>query len=159
MAASITDEAVETLALAIFELGEVTVVEAYSAFGEELISLRSPEELTAYVRAQRNKPEQAAHFAIHYPDMGAELLRLKLQLRPEKCQGHTYRYSAAGWGLIWVRLELRESAVGSVISANSEKRAAAWTPTHPELGAPGQWNWPAVGRHLRRLPRVLKLAA
>ena len=159
MAASITDETVETLALAIFEPGEVTVVEAYSAYGTELISFGSPEELTGYVRAQRYAPEQIAHFAVHYRDMGAELLRSKLQLDPEKCQGHTYRYSAAGWGLIWVHLEWRQSPVGSFISANSEKRAVAWAPTYPELGAPEQWNWPPIGRHLHRLRRVLKLAA
>lgn len=158
MAASFTDEAVETLAFAIFEPGEVTVVEAYSTFGGELISFRSHQELAEYVRAQRDAPGQSAHVAIRYRDMGGDLLRLRQPLDPMKSQGHTYRYSAAGWGLIWVRLEWRQSPAGSFISANSEKRAMAWAPTHPELGAPEQWNWAAVSRHLRRLRRVLKLA-
>jgi hypothetical protein len=159
MAASFTDESVEALATAVFQPGEVTVVEAYSAFGAELISFRSPEELAGYVRAQHNAPDQSAHMAIYYRDMGGEILRSRLTLDPEKCHGHTYRYGAAGWGLIWVRLEWRQSPAGSFISANSEKRAIAWAPTHPELGAPEQWNWTAVRRHLRRLRRVIKLAA
>lgn len=159
MAGSITDKVVQALAAAIFEPGEVTVVEAYSAFGAELIAFRSPEELVGYVCAQRNSPEQSAHIAIRYRDMGGELLCSPLPLDPHKCQGHTYRYSAAGWGLVWIHLEWRKSPVGSFISANSEKRAIAWAPMHPELGAPEQWNWKAVIRHVRRLRRVLKLVA
>ena len=159
MAASITDEAVEALAAAIFQDSGATVVEAYSGFGAALKSFGSPHELTAYVRAQRRVPSQSAHLAVHYPDMGGALLRSRLEVDPEKCQGHAFRYAAAGWGLIWAHLEWRLSPVGSYISANSENRALALAPTQPELGPPEQWNWAAVGRHLRRLRRALKLAA
>lgn len=159
MAASITDEALDALATAIFDRGEVVVVEAYSAPGASLCSFDSPKDLATYVRGQRHLPGQSAHFAIHYPDMSGNLLRSRLPLDPEKCQGHTFRFAAAGWGLIWARLDWREGPAGSFISANTQKRALAWAPSHPELGPPEEWNWAAVGRHLRRLRRALKLAA
>ena len=143
MVACMTDEAVKALAVAVFERGDVTVLEAYSAFGAELKSFSSPEELAEYVRLQRHSPGHSAHLAIHYPDMGGAPIHSRLQLDPEKCLGHTFRYSVAGWGLIWAHLEWRQSSVGSFISANSEKRAALWAPNYPELGAPDQWNWTA----------------
>lgn len=155
MAAPVTDEVAGTLSAAIFRAHEPSVVEAYSAFDSELRAFRSPEELAEYLQAQRKLPEQSAHLAVYYPDMGGRLTYSRLRLEPEQCQGHTYRYSAAGWGLIWVHLDWRQSAAGSFISANSKKRATAWAHNSPELGAPEQWNWEAVGRHLRRLRRVL----
>ena len=159
MAGSLTVEKVEGLAAAVFHHPNPHVVEAYSAFGSALRSFHSPEELVAYVLAQRDSVAGAAHIAVYYPDMGGELLRPKLLLNPELCGGHSFRYGAAGWGLIWAHLPWRQSAAGSFISANSEKRARSWAPTHPELGAPEEWDWAAVGRHLRRLRRALKLAA
>lgn len=158
MATSLTDEKLKALAAAIFQQAEPTVVETYSAFGTELRSFHSPEELVGYAHAQRESSSGSAHLALHYPDMGGTLLRLELQLDPAKCQGHTYRYSAAGWGLIWVHLQWRPGPADSFISANSEKRAIAWAQNAPELGPPQEWNWPAIGRHLRRLRRVFKLS-
>lgn len=158
MVVSLTEDAVKALARAVFEPGDVTVLEANSAFGEELKSFHSAEEFAEYVLLQRDSPMHSAHLAIHYPDMGSAPIRSRIRLNPAQCKGHTFRFSSAGWGLIWAHLEWRQSSVGSFISANSEKRAISWAPTLPELGAPDQWNWPAVGRHLRRLRRVFKRA-
>lgn len=159
MTASLTDHAVAALVAAIFDGESPAVVEAYSAFGEGLRWFQSAEELSGYLREQRESAAQSAHFAICYPDMGGAVQCSRLQLDPETCQGHSFRYGASGWGLIWVYLTWRPNPVGSFVSANSEKRALAWAVSHPELGDPAHWNWPVVNRHLRRLKRVFKLAA
>jgi hypothetical protein len=159
MVAPITDEALRAVAAAIFQPANPLVVEAYSAFDAELCQFNSAKELVGYVLAQRELPGSSAQLAVYYPEMGGGLVQTRIELNPTKCQGHSYRYTATGWGLISVHLSWSESPVGSLISANTQKRARAWASTSPELGSPAEWDWESVGRHLRRLRRVLKLAA
>jgi hypothetical protein len=159
MKAPVSDAAIQAIAEAIFKERPLAVVEAYSVFGQELRTFRSPEEFCAYVMARRDSLDGSAHVAVHYPDMAGKLAQTRVSLDRRKCNGYAYRYRAEGWGLVWVYLQLRPANPDSFISANSEKRALAWAATLPELDPPTTWDWPAVGRHLRRLRRVLKLAA
>jgi hypothetical protein len=147
------------LAEAIFKESPTAVVEAYSSFEQELREFRSSEEICAYAKAHRGSNNASVHLAVLYADMAGTLTRTRIELNANNCGGHTYRYKAEGWGLIWVLLELQQSSVGSFVSANSEKRAKAWAATYPDMESPAMWHWPAVARHLRRLRRVLKLAA
>lgn len=153
-----TDSAIEMLAEAIFKESPTAVVEAYSAFGQELREFRSSEEICAYAKANRGSSNASVHLAILYADMAGTLSRTCIKLDPRKCDGHTHRFRAEGWGLIWIYLALQQSSVESFVSANSEKRANAWAATYPDMESPAMWHWPAVARHLRRLRRVLKLA-
>ena len=112
-----------------------------------------------YARSRRSS-DGYVHLAVRYPDMAGRITKIRIRLDPSKCDGHTYRYKAQGWGLIWVYLKLSSAGgLESFISANSEKRAVAWGPTYPDMEAPSTWEWPSVARHLRRLRRALKLAA
>jgi hypothetical protein len=159
METPITDAAVESIADAIFNEELAAVVEAYSAFDHEPIVLHSAQELCTYARAKR-RSDGYIHVAVWYPDMGGRLTSARIALDPSKCDGHTHRHKAQGWGLIWVYLMLSPAGgLGSHISANSGKRAAAWAPTYPDMESPSTWHWPSVARHLRRLRRALKLAA
>lgn len=159
MRTPISDAAVKAVAEAIFKERPAVVIEAYSAPEQELRTFQSSEELCSYALARRDSAEGCVHLAVHYPDMGGRLARTNVSLDPLKCNGHSYRYSADGWGLIWVYLQLRPTSLHSFISANSEKRALAWAATRPALDPPSTWQWPAIARHVRRLRRVLKLAA
>lgn len=158
MATVLSDEAIKAVAEAIFSDAPVTVVEAYSDFSQEARQFHCAEEVCRYaigVRETGNNP----HLVVHYPDMGGRLALRRCSLDPDKCDGHTYRYTAEGWGLIFVYLQIASAGrLGSFVSANSEKRALAWEPTYPDMDPPGTWNWPAVGRHTRRLTRALKRA-
>lgn len=154
-----TELTIEKLAEAIFQESPTAVVEAYSSFGQELREFRSAEEVCEYAKANRGSSNASVHLAIHYVDMAGALNRTRIELNAGKCDGHAYRYEAEGWGLIWVHIELKQSSVGSFVSANSEKRATTWAATYPDMESPSVWHWSAVARHLRRLRRVLKLAA
>jgi hypothetical protein len=155
----VSDEAVESIADAIFKERPATVVEAYSEFGQELIELHTAKDFCTYARSKR-KSDGYIHLAVQYPDMAGKITRTLIELDPSKCNGHTFRYRSQGWGLVWVYLNLSPTGkLESFISANSEKRAVAWAPTYPDMEAPSTWHWPSVSRHLRRLRRALKLAA
>lgn len=159
MHAPVSHAAVVAVADAIFGERPSVVVEAYSDLSRAPRAFESTQELCAYATAQRDLPDGSVHVAVHYPDMAGKIVKARVALDPQKCDGHSYRYKAEGWGLIWVHLQLRPSILESSISANSEKRANAWALTFPELESPAAWNWPSVARHLRRLRRALKLAA
>lgn len=154
----VSDKTIGMIAEAIFKERPVMVVEADSACSQDLHVFNSVDEICAYAEAKRNSPSGSLHLAVCYEDMGGVLTKALVKLDPAKCKGHTFRYKAEGWGLIWVHLWLKPSSVASFISANSEKRAQTWSHTHPEAEPPSVWNWAAVARHLRRLRRVLKLA-
>lgn len=154
-----SDAAVESIAGAIFKEQPAEVVEAYSAFDQEPIHLRTAQDFCAYARSRRTS-DGYIHLAVRYPDMAGKLTKARIMLDPSKCDGYTYRHQAQGWGLIWVYLKLSPSGgLESFISANSEKRAIAWALTYPDMESPSTWQWPSVARHLRRLRRALKLAA
>ena len=159
MAAVLTDSAIRAIADAIFKERPSAVIEAYSSFGQEPREFHSSDEVFTYASALRCTGDNP-HLIVHYPDMGGRVVRSRTELDPGKCGGHTYRYEAVGWGLIYVYLQLSASGnIDSFISANSEKRALAWTPTYPDMDPPSTWHWAAVARHLRRLRRALTLAA
>jgi hypothetical protein len=149
---------VDKLSEAIFSDPDACVVEAYSDFGVEPLIFKDTAGLSAFIQTKLAEPKGLAYFFVVYPDMGGTPRMKEIHLNPEKVDGHTKRFTWDGWGLISVQLHAPGSGASN-INANSEKRAAKWTGTHPELGPPGVWNWPAVERHKRRLQRVLKSAA
>ena len=65
-----------------------------------------------------------------------------------------------GWGVIRVYLRLSGGkGLDSNVGANSQKRAEKWQAHYPAFGPTDAWDWDAVGRHERRLIRVLKKVA
>lgn len=158
MGVLLSDAAIQAIADAIFKERPSTVVEAYSGFGQEPCTFDSAQELLAYADARRGTPAGSVHIAVHYPDMAGRVACTRVALDPDKCDGHSFRFTADGWGLVFVYLQLRAGTPESFVSANTEKRAHAWAATFPELDAPATWNWPAVARHSRRLQRALRQA-
>jgi hypothetical protein len=156
---SLAERRLSALSTAIFAKREVFVAEAYSAFGMEPIQFEAPEALLRYGANNGQVSCELVHLVVCYPDMLGRVVRKRIDLNPEECAGHRFRYTYEGWGLIWVHLEMSaESPVGSFVAANSQKRAEKWAPTNSVIDAPGTWCWPAVGRHSRRLERALAAA-
>jgi len=85
----------------------------------------------------------------------------KIELDSKRCQGATFRYAAAGWGLIQLYLEpCRKARLhDSHTNHNSPKRAAAWAPTYNELGDPAEWDWRCVASSSRKLNRFIRSMA
>ena len=156
---ALSDAAVASVASAIFSQHAPTVAEAYSDPDQPHRYFRSAEKLVAYVGAHRSLPGASAHIGIHYPDMLGQLREVVITLNPAKCDGHTFRTTIEGWGIIWVYFQLsNDTRLPSRVSANSRARAEKWAPTLPDWEPPSSWNWAAVTSHCRRLTRVLKRA-
>ena len=148
------------MAEAIFAKPGASVAQAYSEAEQETLYFSSPAELCAYAARLEAEGASEVLLAVHYPDMAGHFAPRRIALDPAKCAGLSYRYVCEGWGVIRVYLRLSSGkGLDSNVGANSQKRAEKWQAHYPEFGSPYAWNWDAVGRHERRLIRVLKQVA
>ena len=159
-AALLTEQTIDAIAAAVFDRPDAWVVEAYSDYDAPPLKFESAAELAQYAKRKLAEPKGSAFVFVTYPDMFGAPVRRTIHLKPGSVPGHKLRYTWEGWGLISILLEGGDQrSRHSHVAANSEKRAAKWQSTNPNLDPPSTWNWKAVAGHVRRLQRVLKKVA
>ena len=142
---------------AVFAPGQAAVFTSDSEPGTETHAFASPAELATHFSSCIHSGKTYIAYAVHYPDTGGFVEDRRVSLNPQKCNGHTFRYSVGGWGVIHVQFHISKSSqVTCSVSVNSRARATAWFDTYPELKNPDLWHWPMVEKHARRLLRRLK---
>lgn len=145
---------------ALFASGQPVVFEAYSAYDSHLKSFAAVTDLRAYLESELTRRSGMALLVVHYPEALGQVQTTTIKLRPEKCDGATWRETIEGWGLIQVQLKANGNGTTECrIAVNSQARANAWSQTLPQPGDPSLWDWKAVEKHARRLIRVLRSAA
>jgi hypothetical protein len=153
-----TEAAIESFANAVFAPRSVEVLEAYSNYGVVPRRFESASQLVQYIKESLSIPNGMAHFFVLYSDMNGRPIRKKIQLKPNVVPGQTYRYTWESWGLISVIFKNPDHPTENCsVSSNSKKRAEKWSSTYSEWPSPDTWNWPAVGRHTRRLRCAMKM--
>jgi hypothetical protein len=156
---TIDEETLRRVLNAVYQ-GNPVVSEAYSHFDEDVLSFPSLGELDAYISRERAAGRPWINLVIHYPETRGLVVKKKIDLIPEKCDGATFRYSMEGWGLIQLQIDYKLApSIECRFAVNTEKRALAWAQTLSALGAPDQWEWKAVEKQVRRLIRVLRHAS
>jgi len=137
--------------------GAPAVYEAYSEFDSSTKVFRDGDALTTHVSALRALGKKWFNFSFHFPETGGEVSTVRLALKPEKCDGATWRENTRGWGLIHIQITDQPDAMSKCsVSVNSEKRAHTWAETIKDQGDPRLWNWKAVDSQARRIIRVLR---
>ena len=137
------------------------IYEAYSDFERPTRVFQSEEELNGFIAAGRRNGKVYYTLVAHYDGTGGSARTRRFDLVPGKCNGAKWRETTEGWGLVSVQLTYQQDGRAKCsVSANSQKRAAAWAATMMDrLGSPDEWNWPTVEKHTRRLIRRLRSAA
>ena len=142
---------------AIFDQGDVVVKQAYSAFDRPT---RKFEDRNALIDDLSYHPGQEAalhSYAIYYPEAKGHTYEKRITLKPESCNGHTFRFSQEGWGLIHLQCDFRSyPKIECRIAVNSEARAANWHDTYPDYRSPNLWNWDVINKKAGRLVRLLR---
>lgn len=140
-----------------YESETPTVASSESELGEPLQHFASQADIKAMAaRCIENRVHNYA-FGFWYPSMKGQMLERKVDLDPPR-DGHSFRYSLSGWGII--RIHLYAAQPGTLqcrIAVNSEARAISRENRHPELGPASAWDWRVVEAYAFRLSR--KLAA
>ena len=95
--------------------------------------------------------------SLYSPAMGGAVAIRRIELDREKFPTNSWRFEAAGWGLIQLNLRgLHEGRIyPSHTNHNSEGRALTWHDAYPQLGEPSAWHWREVANLSRRLNRFL----
>jgi hypothetical protein len=158
--ATISQKGLVELANFIFNEGAPIVFQAYSHFGEALREFRSAPDFEREVEQEMRGGGKFLYYSIHFRDALGHVAQRKIKLDPSKCDGHSWRSTVEGWGLIQLQADMKHAPnIACRVAVNSEKRAAAWSGTYPEFKAPDSWDWRVVKRHASRIIRRLKKIA
>ena len=144
----------------VFDPMNVDVYTSDSKFGKQTRTFRSARECAEYFKEQISAGSNFVGFAVHYLDTNGHIEDRRISLDPAKCDGHSFRYSIGGWGVINLQFHIDSNGdVRCNVDVNSEKRAKTWFTTYPEFKSPDLWNWRIVEKHARRLKRCLQKLA
>lgn len=139
---------------------------AFEAETPEVLSsesdLGAPLERFADPAAIKAKAAQCAKAGIHnyafglwYPSMKGSMIEREVKLDPPR-DGHTFRHSLTGWGLIHLNLYFTEpDTLQCRVVVNSKDRALARESRYPQLGPVSDWDWRVVESYAFRLSRRL----
>jgi hypothetical protein len=153
----------------VFTKSGCRVFESYSAFGSDLLEFKSVGMLKEKFNVGQCTNDNPSTFLQLVVPAASALYRIeKIDLSPEKCCGHTFRYRLDGWGLIQLYLGGLgpRGVVTSHTNHNSEARARAWQATYPDMGSTEAWDWTQVtsvssafNRYIRSKLSVSKLGS
>jgi len=148
------------LVQSVYDAESPEVFEAYSEYDRELVPVPDFESLEELMVSKLREGKSFFDFAIWYPSCGGRVEKERIQLKPETCNGHDFRYAVGGWGIFHMQLDFkRDPMVESRIAVNSQKRAVKWESVYHEWLAVESWNWSVVRKHERRLMRKLRSLA
>jgi hypothetical protein len=136
----------------IFAEMDLQLFDLYSEYGEEVTEYKSVADV------QRKFETSAAHpsalFQVWSPRHRGKPFFRKLALDPDRCDGHTFRYSTNGWGLIQLYFygPSKRGLGPSHIGHFEERGAYSRESLYEEMGKASEWDW----REIRRTSRALK---
>ncbi len=104
-----------------------------------------------------NGGQYSVTFNLWAERFGGDILFRKIDLDPKRCNGHTFRYSTNGWGLIQLYLGGQKNSIlfYSHIGHFNEKGALRHEDTNHINGRVDKWNWKEVSQTSRKLKNHL----
>lgn len=136
----------------IFRETDLQIFDSDSAYGQKINEYKTTDDIISKFDLE-NGGQFAITFQLWSPRFKGDLNFRKVKLDPRHCNGHTFRYSTDGWGLIQLYFgglmnnELNRSHIGH----QSEKRALTWEASYKEMGLVNKWNWKEVEQTGRKL--------
>ncbi len=128
-----------------------------SDLGQALQHFATPADIHAKVAQCAAAGLHDYSFGFWYPSMKGRPIERKVILDPPR-EGHAFRHSLTGWGLIHLHLYFTQPRkLQCRIAVNSQTRALSREARYPELGPASDWDWRVVEAYAFRLSR--KLAA
>jgi hypothetical protein len=119
---------------AVFEQGPVIVKEASSEYDSPTREFANASTLLESM-SQTDEKKRFFAYSLYYPEAKGVVHERKIKLIPEKCGGHTFRFSQEGWGLIQLQCNFRYlPEIECRIAVNSSARADNWKDTYPKIG-------------------------
>jgi hypothetical protein len=145
---------------AIFAQSPVVVRQAYSDFGCTTKEFADTKALLDELHYEPGAGHVSRQYTLYYPEAKGHTHERRIALKPQACNGHSFRFCQEGWGLIQLQCDYRNHPmVECRIAVNSEIRAATWSDTYPDFQSPDSWDWAVVEKKAGRLVRLLRRLA
>ncbi|MGB3007534.1 MAG: hypothetical protein WBC06_13545 [Chitinophagaceae bacterium] len=136
----------------IFNETSLKVFDLYSPNGQEITEYKSTVQIVSAFNLQ-DENHLKAYFNLWSEDFGGQLKFKRIELSPNSCNGHTFRYSTEGWGLIQLYFEEVKTDVleHSHIGHFNEKGASKWENIQSHKGKVDAWNWKVIEQTSRKV--------
>lgn len=150
-------EQLNEIVAAVFVQGPVVVRQAYSNFGCATREFADADALLDDLHHESGVGHLFRQYTLYYPEAKGHTHERRIDLKPEACDGHTFRFCQEGWGLIQLQFDFRKHPmVECRVAVNSAIRASNWSDTYPDFQSPNAWDWAVLERKAGRLVRVLR---
>jgi hypothetical protein len=129
----------------IFQDTDLQIYDLSSPFGQEICNYRNVEEISSKFDLV-NGDKFAVTFQLWTPRHKGKPVFRKIELNPNHSNGHTFRYSTDGLGLIQLYFgglknnELNHSHIGHF----TEKAALRWEDRNSFNGKVSSWDWTEI---------------
>jgi len=136
----------------IFKGTDLLVYDLSSPFGQDISQYKTVDEISSKFDLD-NGNKFATTFQLWTPRHKGKPIFKKIDLDPKHCNGHTFRYSTEGWGLIQLYFgglknnELNQSHIGHF----NEKGALKREETNKVSGLVSLWDWTEIQITSRKL--------
>jgi len=136
----------------IFSGTDLKIYDHSSPYGQEICEYKNVDEVISKFDLD-NGSNFGIGFQLWTPRHKGQPLFRKIDLDPKRCNGHTFRYSTEGWGLIQLSFgglknnELNQSHIGHF----SEKEALKWEEINTFNGQAKSWDWTEIQKTSRQL--------
>jgi hypothetical protein len=139
----------------LFASTDLQLFDSYSPYGQKIRQYKSLKDLTNNFDLASGG-QYAISLRLWAPSFLGAIRFEKIALKPQYCDGHTFRYCTCGWGLLNLCLggEQNDTLSYSNISHLSEKAAIANEEPQSSFEKVTDWNWLEInrmGRHLKHL--------
>ena len=136
----------------IFKETDLHVYDLGSPYGQEICEYKTIDEISSKFDLD-NGDKFAVTFQLWTPRHRGKPLFRKIDLDPKHCNGHTFRYSTDGWGLIQLYFgglrnnELNQSHIGHFNESGALKNESSTTFN----GKVNAWDWAEIQATSRKL--------
>ncbi len=136
----------------LFKETDLRVFDLASPYGQEISEYKNTEEIVAKFDLDSGG-QSSLTFQLWTQRFGGDILFRKIDLSPKHCNGHTFRYSTDGWGLIQLYFGGQKDNVlfPSHIGHFNEKGALKWENSNRFNGRVDKWNWKEIEQTSRKL--------
>jgi hypothetical protein len=136
----------------LFKETDLKIFDLASPYGQEISEYKSTKEITSKFDLY-NGGQSSLTFQLWTERFGGDILFRKVDLNSKHCNGHTFRYSTDGWGLIQLYFGgVKDNILFySHIGHFNEKRASKWKDTNDFNGSVDKWNWKEIEQTSRKI--------
>lgn len=136
----------------VFKETNLRIFDLYSDYDQEITEYKNTQQILSKFDLQKEN-HLPALFSLWADNFGGEITYRRIELKPKYCDGHTFRFSTNGWGLIQLYFEqLKTDTLGySHLGHFNQKGALGREGVNNFMGKADSWDWKIIEQASRKL--------